>query len=231
MTTTEYPKATYTDGDQRQHQVEIVSKADLMNFYKVRQLVAPYKTLTVHVQQLSNISMPDLLPHRFRESSFRKYEEAIRAIVQHHPEVQIWCPTGSTVTFACRLRDAMASFLKNAWKTTVIDHAKFANIYDDITVSEQQGKVFTGGREKIKQYFQKPYKQTSPEPMVTETKTPTIVLTDLNSLESLCDLLSKRCLSGPFKLEGFELTDELISICEQRYDVAFVKDEKGLIIT
>lgn len=226
------PTATFTDGNNAQLRVTILGLGELPGFFKVITLEG--KRFTVHRDNLSNILMAQsLLPHRFRESSFRKYEHIIGTIVRHFPTVLEHHFDGSPVTFTCRLRDAMKSFLDNKWTSQVVDYEAFKHIYGDIVVSEHEGRVFTGSRESIKNRhvatdLSKLHAHIADAPTQA---IPRLVVHDISTLEALCVLLSARTLTGPYTLEGIRLEATDVQRLEQFYDVAINIDEQGVTIT
>jgi len=87
------------------------------------------------------------LPYRFRETSFRNYENEIDAVVKAYPEHVFFRPANCE-TFACRLRDAMTSLLEHAWLTK-IDLERLRQYRADIAVSIRvDGSVCVGPRGK-----------------------------------------------------------------------------------
>jgi hypothetical protein len=231
----EYVTATFTDADGRAHPVYILGPGELRHFYRVALISNPQRLLTVHSSNLSNTTMPDLLPHRFRESQFRRYETHIAELVKCFPNVVEWTTKLSPITFSCRLRDAMTSLKKNGWKSSLIDIPKFLSIHSQIDVAEHNGKIYSGSTESLKVFFAKPIPANAqPESPTSPTKIQRIVLPDSHSLKALCELLSKKVLLGPFQLDtcnGFSITPDLANALESTFDVAFIIDEGGTIIT
>jgi hypothetical protein len=95
--------------------------------------------------------MPPSLPSRFSEQAFRRYEATIESVVTNWPKCTILDPAGSVETLSCRLRDAINSYHKHHWPST-IDHAKFLELYPLFVVSLTaiEGKVVVGPKEKLK---------------------------------------------------------------------------------
>jgi len=83
------------------------------------------------------------LPWRFRESSFRKYEQSIASIVKSWPLPVVFHPTSSPETFSCRLRDAIKSLREHQWPTTILMSQFFA-ICDEIVVGVRGDTVIAG---------------------------------------------------------------------------------------
>lgn len=80
------------------------------------------------------------LPHRFRESAFRQYEAIIAAVVKGYPNALSFNPglyKLSSVTFSCRLRDAIKSWNTHHWPTSSFDKDQFDRAFlGGICVSE-----------------------------------------------------------------------------------------------
>lgn len=78
------------------------------------------------------------LPPRFTETSFRRWEQIIKTIVDIAPSRLTLNPRFdlSQETVSCRLRDAMRSLHENKW-ATVIDMPKFDSLYPTIQVARE----------------------------------------------------------------------------------------------
>jgi len=73
--------------------------------------------------------MPE--PLRFRESAFRRYESILKKVVASFPNSIKFRPVElATETVACRLRDAVASFLRNRWESE-LDPEWFLKYWDE----------------------------------------------------------------------------------------------------
>lgn len=91
--------------------------------------------------------MPE--PIRFRESAFRRYEHILKKVVEAFPNSIKFRPVElATETVACRLRDAVASFLRNKWESE-LDLEWFLKYWNDygvahdgvwITIGKKQGR-------------------------------------------------------------------------------------------
>lgn len=73
------------------------------------------------------------LPYRFREKTFRQYEQSLRIIISNYPRGSIFRPT-NVETFSCRLRDAMTSLLTYGWDTDLLI-ANVRKIKEEMVVS------------------------------------------------------------------------------------------------
>jgi hypothetical protein len=84
-----------------------------------------------------------LIPYRFREATFRRYEPLITEIVACHPRslaVDANKIGLSPETLSARLRDAVKSLLVNKWPTN-IDTAKLSTFWPDYQVSVLYGGI------------------------------------------------------------------------------------------
>lgn len=96
------------------------------------------------------------LPSRLRESSFKRYELHIKSAVAEFPNVYIvkMIREGSLVTFASRMRDAMASLAAYRWESEIINMDRFDEFYPKIKVSHvMPDRVVIGSAENIKAYY------------------------------------------------------------------------------
>jgi len=165
---------------------------------------------------------PLTLPHRFRESSFRDYEQAIALIVASFPKAVVLSPGDkSPITYSCRLRDAMVSLHTHHWETDLIDIPKFLDIHQFIVVREVNGSIVCGGRmETSPKASVKP-----PPPSVLPPLQPTcqadpetiILLHTLEEKKLVCLLASRRLLATPLVVGGLSLDDA--SWLQENYDV------------
>lgn len=155
------------------------------------------------------------LPHRFRESSFRRYEQTIRDAVNAWPQVCVFNPLTvglQPITFSNRLRDAKTSLLQYNWKTDV-DVEKLLRIREDFIVAERGDLVLTGSKETLKTYTQLPSAQTYIDKSV---KSPTPLL-----ITAIMVCIHNRVLVGPIVLEFDQPADPATAeFFEQEYDVA-----------
>ena len=108
--------------------------------------------MTPHLNKLQLRGGSDShLPHRFRESQFRRYEPIISRIVSEFPNAVTFKPNLSPETFTCRLRDIMRAHHDIQWKSD-IPYTRFHQIYNYITVAQDNslGLVYVGGRAQVK---------------------------------------------------------------------------------
>jgi hypothetical protein len=97
------------------------------------------------IQEMSTIS------YRFRESAFRDFERNIAQAINSFPSVVHHDLRGySSVTFSCRLRDAMKSYETYCWPSELIDRAAFLSIYPRLQVADRGSYVVSGSREELK---------------------------------------------------------------------------------
>ena len=172
------------------------------------------------------------LPHRFRESSFRKYEMFIHSAVEAWPAAVKALPNlfnVSQVTFACRCRDAIKSLATNKWDTTV-NLLKFMTIADSLVVSERlDGSVLIGSKSGIANFatLTKSLALEAPAPEQTSEHIFTVSTEAEKTL--LMELSSRRLLSPRLYFQGF--TDDEVAQYQLNYDVALDKhDEKTYIL-
>lgn len=167
-----------------------------------------------------NVHVAPSLPYRLRESSFRRFELVIKAIVERYPDKTTFNPQSAIdkplaqCTFACRLRDAMHSLLDNKWKT-IIDFEKFTQIHPQLDVSEQpDGLVAVGPRESLKA----PAMPRVPEihNMVVEDVQVVIHLETLAERKLIALLASCRLLRHKVIISG--LSDADVQDLEAQYD-------------
>lgn len=91
---------------------------------------------------------PPLLPYRFREVQFRRWEDQIHTIVSNLPMVTKLDLHGlSPVTVQCRLRDAIRSFLDNHWDSILTGKE---DLVRSIKVSERDGGLSAGNLDGLK---------------------------------------------------------------------------------
>lgn len=174
---------------------------------------------------MQTLIQPTQLPYRFRESSFRRYECHIFAIVSAFPARVVFDPQAdeqlSPVTFACRLRDAMRSLVVHSW-TTAIDLDKLKENYNQIVVSEQtNGKVAVGSRDALRPVLSPKSIPTVQfdEPQVYTLASPSEDIIHLASQEAkqlLAKLASCRLLANKVRVSG--LTDEEAQELEANFD-------------
>jgi hypothetical protein len=98
----------------------------------------------------------NVLPHRFSESAFRKYEKVIAQIATSYPRPVRVSPAQfglSPETIRGRLRDACSSLATHQWQTKLVNLAAFMSIdQSQLTISIQpDGTVVAGNKQTIKE--------------------------------------------------------------------------------
>lgn len=133
-----------------------------------------------------NNLMQTQLPHRFRERQFRTYEPYITQIVNRFPQVSIFGMHeigASSVTFSCRLRDAIRSLKDNKWTTTVPD--SFWDIEPSLIVSDRGKEVWVGDK---------------------------AALSVRGTVTGIPEATSRPAEGQPTRIESFEQLDRLVSL-------------------
>lgn len=157
-----------------------------------------------------------ILPHRFREHAFRRYEHYISQIVQEFPSTVSIDPSPlSPVTFSCRLRDAMVSLDKCGWETS-IDLLKFKDIYKKTMVCETDGIIVVKPRKHTTSYTPKP-KDIG---MVLSNPTQ-------EQLHEVAQQLTNRTLMGPVRVLGIPIAQ--LSKLSEKFDV-HVAESNGEVV-
>lgn len=98
----------------------------------------------------------NILPHRFSEKAFRKYEKVIAQIAATYPRPVRVSPATfglSPETIRGRLRDACSSLATHQWKTSLVNIPAFNSIdQSQLTISIQpDGTVVAGNKQTIKE--------------------------------------------------------------------------------
>ena len=171
-----------------------------------------------------------LLPHRMREGQFRRFEKAIKEIVDKFPEVvPISAGKLSPLTVVGRLRDAMLSLHRYRWSTDVDMH-KFEQIYSGIDVSHRGVSIIAGGHAEIKQFD--PLQEVQYEALRGLT---TSVVSDgeveelsLEALRVVCKAAAKGFLTKPLLFSCASVGDEYIVRLEDEFDVRIDKVREGV---
>ena len=155
------------------------------------------------------------LPHRFRESAFRRYESILAQVVNRFPlpvEVDTKIYDLSSVTFSCRFRDAITSLERYRWRTDTIDMQRFAECSDLIVVRERGGKVVIGGWEETKVT-----EALASQPITAGAELATPVIIDVSNpvvLSTLITLAENRYLTMPITISNLpENTAETLASC------------------
>jgi hypothetical protein len=172
------------------------------------------------------------LPHRFRESSFRRYETIIHDAVRAFPEpLKIRCALYdlSSITMSCRLRDAMKSFATHKWPVTwdASMLEKFHRIYQagELRVHElsDAGFIVVGKSATIKTSQPLPTHQAIT--FSTQTKPKPITLTTTEQKNLLIHLAAERLLNNAIPCFGF--TQQEIDYYMTNHDISFDAQADG----
>ena len=86
------------------------------------------------------------VPSRFKEGSFRRFEQVLQTYVTQYPEALFVKPQGlSLETFSCRLRDAVKALRRNRhWNLSLSDQLE--SVWPDTVVAYHDGQVRIGRR-------------------------------------------------------------------------------------
>lgn len=187
------------------------------NLSRVSTAMAPALSNTTR-PVIAFMNNPTTLPHRFRESSFRKYEHFLTQAVNAYPKtIAVW-PRSlglSPVTFACRCRDAITSYKQHRWDST-INAAKFREVADLLIVSERDnGSILIGSREAMMTP-----RHTAAD-YIAATDTPVLTLTTKAEKDFLMQLSHKRVIMPQLHIVG--LTDAEAAVYQGQYDIALNK--------
>lgn len=159
-----------------------------------------------------------ILPHRFRETSFRRYEPYIRQIVVAFPQPIIFDPSPlSPVTFSCRLRDAMTSLSRYDWQTDV-NKPKFQQIHPHLSICEYDGKIIARSRKSADIKTLQP-----PTDGTLTLDTPTDEL-----LQETAVKLHNRSLQGPVRVKGLPLSK--VQALATKFDIEVAVDGDNILI-
>ena len=162
------------------------------------------------------------LPSRYSEKSFRRFESTIKTIVERFPtsvelDPPLWSLSLSTLSN--RLRDAIKSLHLNHWKT-IVNINKLDEIYINLVVSEQTGRVVIGDRitirnSKTKNHTRVPITITNP---VVINAPPSVVriITE--------QLVAKNAVNQPIFYRG---APEFMAELENDFDVVTTLQEDG----
>lgn len=166
----------------------------------------------------------DSLPHRLRESTFRRYEPTLKTAVDKFPLVVRVDPSSyglSASTVACRLRDAKFSLLKYHWETT-LNVAKFRNIADQFAVHQREdGMVELGPLQRVC--------PTLIEPVEVMSES-ALDMTETGLVEQLLmfTLAHERALGRPILLS---MSEEARVQALAQYDIALTPFNGNFILT
>jgi hypothetical protein len=150
-----------------------------------------------------------ILPHRFRETAFRRYEPYIAKIVAAYPNpVEIDPSPLSPITFSCRLRDAITSFKRYKWSSSI----QFSNI--DVKVCEENGKIII-------------------KPRHTNCLPVKIILQELSTpsdqeLQVVAEKLHNRVIAGPIRVKGISFSQ--LNKLAEFYDIELIQEKDCIIL-
>jgi hypothetical protein len=179
------------------------------------------------------------------EQCFRRYENVIvQAVLSYPQEVRFKPEVRSIATDEARCRDAISSWRRKKWISSV-DQAAYQNAVNDIVVWSSLGYICVGPSVVLKIHRQKmrgldtkvkvdslvvyPFANEESEP---EEKDPYLTELQFNSLslEQAVDMLDKNKHRGPYLIqntpENLLRTQNAIG---DRMNVAFVINKEGLI--
>jgi len=182
------------------------------------------------------MNTPSSLPHRLRETSFRKYETVLAETVKRWPAPITVSPKEidlSPTTYSARFRDAILSLQQYQWADTVVDMARFCQIADDIVVSHQGDLVIIGSAETVKPNthfggdwpinFVKHVEISSHE-FSEALNQPSVKLVEATLLG-----LHHRIIQGPIRFTNVDILDSLMSTWESEYDVSVTLEPDGTL--
>lgn len=146
------------------------------------------------------------LPSHLSESMFRRYEPLIAEGLKNFPKATKFTPgpeIGLT-TFTARFRDAITSFRRYSWSTTLIDVDKFANVVGSFVIRSDAdgGCVWFCQRQAA---GRAPAGVTvDPTSVPTSNVRPTGILSQVTPEEiaAFCLLLNNQRIVGPILILG-----------------------------
>jgi hypothetical protein len=159
------------------------------------------------------------VPAHLTEAVFRRYEDVIQRIVEN-PTRLITIPSTADLsarTIAARLRDAINSHTIYKWRSK-IDPAKLAELRTSFVIRQFVDSVEIVWRNTASPDIQ------SVEQVNQET---TLVKPDLVDLHSVARLLSRRLVTGPYRIVGAD--PKHIAEVEQSYDIGIIRNQDETI--
>lgn len=163
------------------------------------------------------------LPFCLRESTFRLYEPFIAEAVNHYPDhITINPAPLRASTVAARIRDAMLSFERFNWQSSLLTWEDFATNRKLLVVAHGDSNVVIGPRATISKLHGKGLHL----PMMVKTSG---IRFDVgrwcpDDIVAVCLLISHRLLTGPITiLPPIDISMQII--LEERYDVAFTSTD------
>lgn len=169
------------------------------------------------------------LPHRLRETQFRRYEDLIARIVTVFPSCIIVDPqkhyTIAPSTFAGRLRDAMKSLKDNDWDSVKVNRTTFLAVVDSVVVRERSdGLVAIGNRDTT---LAKPAKPND-VPIDVPVSDNKLIIGDETLKHFICMLAHRRLLRTPVEVIG--ITAMEAQTLQDSYDVYLDKTTDGYML-
>lgn len=184
------------------------------------------------------MTSPSYIAPHLREHIFRAYEDVLATAVRNWPtETAFDVPTGiATATFLGNFRNAVVSLERYHWPTS-IDTDKLATlsnprVFRIVLDADTRKVVFCSVRKPAPRVFTAAFtkleRQTAASiPASTALDSTGLVpwgdCTDAD-VESLCILLDKKRLTGPYFLEG-RVRADFVDHLQTIFDVALVYDE------
>lgn len=173
-----------------------------------------------------------IIPYRFREKQFRRFEPFIADAIAKFPGPIIVNPgllNLNQVTFACRFRDACRSYQKHNWPSALINREAFDLYIKDLAVAESAtlSTLRIGDRKQLRNAQLLPM-PTSVVNSLSPAASCTITITTEEQFQLLCELASQRLLASEITITGPGATLENKHKYEQNYDVSieFTNDLK-----
>lgn len=164
-----------------------------------------------------------MIPSRFKESAFKRYEPYIDVVMRNFPSVVRLNPEPlSPETFSCRFRDAVKAVLKYNY-STYLDLNKLRQIQPDMIVSMQETEIVIGDKDTIKQN-----KEPTPigtlihadaQPALEEVDSP-----GEKVLHAFCLLLSYQYLE---QVTVKNVDNTTLNLIAQSYDVELIENDNG----
>ncbi len=168
--------------------------------------------------------MNNQIPPHKSERMFRRYEQAIFAIVQQFPNVISFDPKPlSIVTFSCRLRDAMSSLLEYKWASP-IDVNRLAEIRPQVEVAQVNGMVVV---RKVGTAMPNPLNAQG-EVAVKDDFAFNITKDDPIAVFAAAYLIERQFLNRPVQL--MNVSQETIAKTLENYDVGITATNVGTFV-
>lgn len=165
------------------------------------------------------------LPSRLTEKSFRKYEKDIAKAVKEWPNPVTFKPTGNSVVYAARMRDAMLSLFRYKW-TTEVDMTLFLTIYHEDRTKKQLHVFHAGDEVHVGgQYPDLKAEEQQETAVVDPTKTIEVQMKELETKKIVCQLVAAKAVVVPIKAFGISIDES--QWLEENYDVLVKLNEDG----